>query len=187
MLFSLFVKEPTLYKISYKNTNLFSLATQQLFAANAGPRPLARSCQNRQASTDALAARWAQGRTQVFVRTDKQAPRAASPSTPWDGSSHASSEQTSKHALAQGRQVFCQNRQASTHRYVLRTSSCPGTAALLPEQTSKQLSTGYPQFLGKLSTAFAHDSSSTAQEPWSPVHIGSVFSPWTTNDSTWDA
>jgi len=41
--------------------------------------------------------------------------------------------------------------------------------------------------LGKLSTAFAHDSSSTAQEPWSPVHIGSVFSPWTTNDSTWDA
>ena len=80
-----------------------------------------------------------------------------------------------------------QNRQASTHRYVLRTSSGPGTAGLLSEQTSKQLSTGYSQFLGKLSTAFAHDSSSTAQEPWSPVHIGSVFSPWTTNDSTWDA
>ena len=93
----------------------------------------------------------------------------------------------SQHALGLGKTPFCQNRQASTDRCVRRTSSGPGTAGLLSEQTSKQLSTGYPQFLGKLSTAFAHDSSSTAQEPWSPVHIGSVFSPWTTNDSTWDA
>jgi len=85
--------------------------------------------------------------------------------------------------------ALCQNRQASTNSYIMRTSRCgPGRPGkLLSEQTSKQLSTGYSQFMAKLSTALPHELSSVAQEPWSPVHMGSVFSPWTTNDSTWDA
>ena len=169
MLFSLFIKVPILYKISYKNTNLFHQLlcfTHQLLPA--GPRPLARSCQNRQASSQLLPAR--PGTAAHTPRQNRQASRHG-------GSSFSQGP---------GKTPFCQNRQASTNSYV----SCTRRAredALLSEQTSKQLSTGYPQSLGKLSTAFAHDSSSTAQEPWSPVHIGSVFSPWTTNDSTWDA
>ena len=49
------------------------------------------------------------------------------------------------------------------------------------------LSTGYGRIKKRLTgflRALVHVSSSAAQEPWSPVHMGSVFSPWTTNDST---
>ena len=101
---------------------------------------------------------------------------------PRPGVRRSLSEQTSKHPVNKGFQSL-------PHSYIMRTSRCgPGRPGkLLSEQTSKQLSTGYSQFMAKLSTALPHELSSVAQEPWSPVHIGSVFSPWTTNDSTWDA
>ena len=64
------------------------------------------------------------GAASSFVRTDKQASRKVCPAAR-ASSSHASSEQTSKHGGS-----CCQAGPAGK---------------LLSEQTSKQLSTGYPQ------------------------------------------
>ncbi len=144
------------------------------------------SCQNKQASTQPSVqhARLPREDALLSEQTSKHAPGWPAALTPRQNRQASTNSYVSFTSCWPGTAIACQNRQAST---AMTLPGWPGTAALLSEQTSKQLSTGYSQSLGKLSTAFAHDSSSTAQEPWSPVHIGSVFSPWTTNDSTWDA
>ena len=171
------------------------------------PSPVVRSpgpasvalCQNRQASANSYVSCTSRcpGDAGPFVRTDKQAPTDQGLQAhccitnscvavcccgldPWEDA--LLSEQTSKRPVNKGFQSL-------PYSYIIRTSRCgPGRPGkLLSEQTSKQLFTGYSQFMAKLSTALPHELSSVAQEPWSPVHMGSVFSPWTTNDSTWDA
>ena len=146
------------------------------------PRGRRAFCQNRQASAHGprasslllhylhlLYARpGSQGR-RPFVRTDKQAPR--------------------KQRVSEHYSQLC-----STHQ-PLR----PWTPWETFVRTDKQavihrlstvcgwLSTGYGRIKKRLTgflRALVHVSSSAAQEPWSPVHMGSVFSPWTTNDST---
>ena len=104
MLFSLFIKVPILYKISYKNTNLFHQLlcfTHQLLPA--GPRPLARSCQNRQASSQLLPAR--PGTAAHTPRQNRQASRHG-------GSSFSQGP---------GKTPFCQNRQASSYPQVIHS------------------------------------------------------------------
>ena len=220
MLFSLLLSCVALFRNSFNEISLseFNLVSQPLryytkyliemqhfysdcyitdccIAHAAAAPPSVALCQNRQASTNSYIMRTScgPGDGSSFVRTDKQAPAdqglqahcyitftCCTHAGPGDGSSL--SEQTSKRPVNKGFQSL-------PHSYIMRTSRCgPGRPGkLLSEQTSKQLSTGYSQFMAKLSTALPHELSSVAQEPWSPVHMGSVFSPWTTNDSTWDA
>tara|TARA_R100001129_G_scaffold143858_1_gene105005 strand:+ start:542 stop:1012 length:471 start_codon:yes stop_codon:yes gene_type:complete len=145
MLFSLFIKVPTLYKISYRCTTIFSptatLRNFFHFLVNL-PGWLAKiACQNRQASTHRCVLR--QGAGSSFVRTDKQAPTATFPAARARRLANRLSEQTSKHPalLARGRRALSE--QTSKHG----GSCCQAGPAgkLLSEQTSKQLSTGYPQ------------------------------------------
>ena len=113
-------------------------------------------CQNRQASTNSCVSCTSRcpGDAGPFVRTDKQAPTdqglQAYYYITFTCCTHALdpredallSEQTSKHPVNKGFQSI-------THSCVLRTSRCgPGRPGkLLSEQTSKQLSTGCPQFV----------------------------------------
>jgi len=161
------------------------------------PSPVVRSpgpasvalCQNRQASANSYVSCTSRcpGDAGPFVRTDKQAP------TDQGLQAHCCITNSCVAVCCCGLdpwEAFVRtDKQAPCKQRVSEPSPCgPGRPGkLLSEQTSKQLSTGYSQFMAKLSTALPHELSSVAQEPWSPVHMGSVFSPWTTNDSTWDA
>ena len=220
MLFSLLLSCVALFRNSFNEISLseFNLVSQPLryytkyliemqhfysdcyitdccIAHAAAAPPSVALCQNRQASTNSYIMRTSRPRGRRAFCQNRQAsahgPRTSSLLThylhllyarrPWIPGKLLS-EQTSKHPVNKGFQSL-------PHSYIMRTSRCgPGRPGkLLSEQTSKQLSTGYSQFMAKLSTALPHELSSVAQEPWSPVHMGSVFSPWTTNDSTWDA
>tara|TARA_R100001594_G_scaffold24308_3_gene47638 strand:+ start:965 stop:1315 length:351 start_codon:yes stop_codon:yes gene_type:complete len=91
------------------------------------------------------------------------------------------SGQTRKHPIATflvaavnealGRQLFCQNRQASTNSYVRRTSSGPGTAARASsEQTSKN------EALGRQLPRFVRTDKQALTQPSSQGHTAGLLS-----------
>ena len=211
MLFSLLLSCVALFRNSFNEISLseFNLVSQPLryytkyliemqhfysdcyitdccIAHAAAAPPSVALCQNRQASTNSYIMRTSRPRGRRAFCQNRQAsahgPRTSSLLTHYLHLLYA--------RRPRRRQLFVRtDKQAPRKQRVSEPSPCgPGRPGkLLSEQTSKQLSTGYSQFMAKLSTALPHELSSVAQEPWSPVHIGSVFSPWTTNDSTWDA
>ena len=131
-------------------------------------------CQNRQASAHrhVSCTRRCPGDAGPFVRTDKQAPTVQG-------------LQAYCYITNSGIAVCCCDLDAQGRRPFVRTDKQAVIHRL--STVCGWLSTGYGRIKKRLTgflRALVHVSSSAAQEPWSPVHMGSVFSPWTTNDST---